>query len=327
MLATSARLLRLLSLLQSRRFWSGAELAQALEVTERSVRRDVDRLRSLGCPVQGTAGVAGGYRLGVGARLPPLLLEEDEATAVAFGLRAAASGAVSGMEEAALRALAKLEQLLPARIRKRVATLYSGVVSVPGLEPPVDAELLAVLAAASRDQQRVEFNYGDKQQRASTRHVEPHGVVHIGSRWYLVAFDVDRADFRTFRIDRVTSEARVGKRFVPRPIPHGDLATYVSQSISLDAYAHKARVLFYAPLQQVAARIPATVGRLSEADAGCCQLDTGGNDLALLALHVAACGIEFQVLEPPALIDEVKAMSERLDRAHRASTSAHCTEL
>lgn len=319
MLETSARLLRLLSLLQSRRFWSGAELSEELEVTERSVRRDVERLRSLGYPVQGTAGVAGGYTLGAGGRMPPLLLEEDEATAVAVGLRIAAAGPVSGMEEVALRALAKLEQLLPARIRKRVSTLHSSVVSLPSSAPRVDAEVLTLIATASRDQQQLQFSYGDRKQRATTRLVEPHGVVHVGSRWYLVAFDLDRADFRTFRIDRVTSKPRLGKRFSPREIPHGDLAKYVTQSIGIEAYAQKARVVFHAPMAQLAQRIPASAGRLSELGPEQCQLDTGGNDLVMLGLHIASAGVEFEVLEPRELIDVLGRLAERLRRAHERS--------
>lgn len=319
MLETSARLLRLLSLLQSRRFWSGAELARELEVTERSVRRDVDRLRSLGYPVHGTAGVAGGYSLGVGARLPPLLLEEDEATAVTFGLRVAAAGPVSGMEEAALRALAKLEQLLPPRIRKRVCTLYGAVVSLPSAAARVDADLLTLLASASRDRQQVQFNYGDRQKRASTRQVEPHGVVHVGSRWYLVAYDLDRSDFRTFRIDRVTNRPRVGKRFAPRPIPHGDLASYVSRSIGVEAHVQRARVLFHAPLAQVRPLIPPGAGTLSEAGAERTLFETGGDHLGWLAVHIAACGLDFEVIEPVALTHELLALARRLERAHSAS--------
>jgi predicted DNA-binding transcriptional regulator YafY len=319
MIETSARLLRLLSLLQSRRFWSGAELSEALEVTERSVRRDVDRLRSLGYPVQGTAGVAGGYSLGAGGRMPPLLLEEDEATAVAVGLRIAAAGTLTGMEEVALRALAKLEQLLPTRIRKRVSTLHGAVVSVPSSAPRVDAELLTLLATASRDQQQLQFSYGDRKQRASSRQVEPHGVVHLGSRWYLVAYDVDRADFRTFRIDRVTSKPRLGKRFVARAIPHGDLATYVSQSIGVEAHAQKARVLFHAPHALLAQRIPAASGRLTAVNEEQCQFETGGDDLTWLALHIAWAGVDFEVLEPKELTDVLGSLAERLTKAHRTS--------
>jgi len=321
MLETSARLLRLLSLLQSRRFWSGAELSAELEVTERSVRRDVDRLRSLGYPVQGTAGVAGGYALGAGGRMPPLLLEEDEATAVAVGLRIAAAGPVSGMEEVALRALAKLEQLLPTRIRKRVSTLHGAVVSVPSGAPRVDAEVLTLIATASRDLQQLQFSYGDRKQRASTRQVEPHGVVHVGSRWYLVAFDIEREDFRTFRIDRVTSKPRLGKRFTARAIPHGDLASYVSQSISVDVHAQKARVLFHGPLETLAQRIPASAGRLTAVSETQCQFETGGSDLEWLALHLAWAGVAFEVIEPRELVDVLDSLAVRLQSAHLTSAT------
>jgi predicted DNA-binding transcriptional regulator YafY len=253
--------------------------------------------------------------------MPPLLLEEDEATAVAVGLRIAAAGPVSGMEEVALRALAKLEQLLPTRIRKRVSTLHSAVVSVPSGAPRVDAEVLTLIATASRDQQQLQFSYGDKKQRASTRVVEPHGVVHLGSRWYLVAFDIEREDFRTFRIDRVTNKPRLGKRFTARAIPHGDLATYVTQSIGVDAHSRKARVLFHAPLELLSQRIPASAGRLTAVSANQCEFETGGNDLEWLALHLAWAGVDFEVIEPRELVDVLDALAVRLQTAHRGSAA------
>jgi predicted DNA-binding transcriptional regulator YafY len=234
-------------------------------------------------------------------------------------LRIATAGPVGGMEEAALRSLAKLEQLLPTRIRKRVSSLYESVVSVPSAAPRVDAELLTLMAAASRDQQQLQFSYGDRQKRATTRQVEPHGVAHVGSRWYLVAYDLDRADFRTFRIDRVTSRPRAGKRFTPRAIPHGDLATYVSRSISVDMYAKPAQIIFHAPLATVAPHIPSTAGKLIELGPERCRLDTGATDWRYLALHVALCGFDFEVTEPDELIEEIGALGKRLRRAYRAS--------
>lgn len=253
--------------------------------------------------------------------MPPLLLEEDEATAVAVGLRIAAAGPVSGMEEVALRALAKLEQLLPTRIRKRVSTLHGAVVSLPSGAPRVDAEVLTLIATASRDQQQLQFSYGDRKQRASTRQVEPHGVVHVGSRWYLVAFDLERDDFRTFRIDRVTSKPRLGKRFTARAIPHGDLATYVSQSIGVEGYAQKARVLFHAPLEQMQQRIPPSAGKLTAVSATQSQLETGGNDLEWLGLHLAWAGVDFEVIEPRELVDVLDALAVRLQTAHQSSAA------
>src|SRR4051794_11032029 len=192
MLETSARLLRLLSLLQARRYWAGAELAERLEVTSRTLRRDVEKLRTLGYPVNAAAGRAGGYQLGAGAELPPLLLSDDEALAVTLGLRTAASGTVAGMEEAAVRALAKLEPLLPKRLRRRVKALGYAVVPLMGRGPSVHPELLSVLASACRDQHELAFAYADGGGRNTQRSVEPHGLVHTGARWYLVAWDLNR---------------------------------------------------------------------------------------------------------------------------------------
>src|SRR3954470_2906441 len=200
MLETSARLLRLISLLQARRDWTGPELAERLEVGVRTVRRDVDRLRRLGYPVQATPGVAGGYPLGVGASLPPLLLDEEEAVAVAVGLRTAVSGGVAGIEETSVRALAKLEQVLPGRLRRRVGALGAATVPYPATGPTVDPSTLATIAAACRDNERLRLRYRAHDGTASRRLLEPHRLVHTGRRWYLVAYDTDRADWRTFRV-------------------------------------------------------------------------------------------------------------------------------
>lgn len=322
MLQTSARLLRLLTLLQARRFWTGADLAARLEITERTVRRDVDRLRSLGYPVDATSGVAGGYRLGAGASLPPLLLEDDEALAVSLGLRTAAAGTVAGMEEAALRALSKLEQVLPARLRRRVKALHAAVVPMYRAGPVVDPEVLTALASASRDRQIVEFRYGDIRARASDRAVEPHGLVHAGSRWYLVAWDLGRTDWRTFRVDRITGKITLGARFVARSIPGGDLAGYVSRSVSSEAYPHRARVILDAPIEVIAQRISPSAGRLERIDDRRCLLETGGKELGPLGLYIAYLGVDFEVIDPPELVAEVRSLAARLDRAARRAASA-----
>jgi predicted DNA-binding transcriptional regulator YafY len=203
MLQTSARLLRLLSLLQARAEWSGAELAEELGVTTRTVRNDVQRLRDLGYPVQASPGVGGGYRLGAGAALPPLLLDDEEAVAVAVGLRTAAGASVTDIQETSIRALAKLEQVLPSRLRHRVHALQAATVEIPAPGPTVDAAVLTAVAAACRDDQRLRFDYRDHDGSASVRTVEPHRLVHDRGRWYLVAWDRDRADWRTFRADRI----------------------------------------------------------------------------------------------------------------------------
>lgn len=322
MLSTSARLLRLLSLLQSRRFWSGAELADRLGVTERSVRRDVERLRELGYPVHSTSGVAGGYQLGAGSALPPLLLDDDEATAVVVGLRSATAGTLGGAEEAALRALAKLEQVLPPRLRRRVGALAATIVPMHRTSPVVNQELLIHLAQACRDREVVRFGYGDRKAQATVRTVEPHGLVHSGLRWYLVAWDLDRADWRTFRIDRVTGKVASLRRFVPRQIPGGDLAAYVSRSVGVEAYRHSAEVILHAPVEELRQRVSPLVGRLEKIDAERTRFTTGGPDLGSLALHVAMLGVEFDVVHPPELLDHVRDHARRLTRtAERACGS------
>ena len=221
MVGTSARLLRLLSLLQARRSWTGAELTSRLDVTPRTLRRDVDRLRSLGYPVASTAGVGGGYRFGAGTDLPPLLLDDQEALAVALGLRAAAAGAIAGLEDATLGALAKLDQVMPARLRRRVSALHGAIVPLPHRGPAVDVATLALLAGACRDAERLRFEYRGRDAEATRRRVEPAGLVSAGFRWYLVAWDLDRADWRTFRVDRIAGKPARGETFTPRPPPAG----------------------------------------------------------------------------------------------------------
>lgn len=262
MLEASARLLRLLGLLQARGFWTGADLAERLEVTQRTVRRDVERLRALGYPVHSSTGVAGGYQLGAGASLPPLLLDDEEALAVALGLRTAASGTVAGAQEAALRALAKLDQVLPARIRKRVAELYSVVAPLYWAGPVVRPQVLSHLATACRDHRQAELRYTDRGGRPTARTIEPHGLVHTGARWYLVAWDEARADWRTFRVDRIEGDIELGRRFTPREVPGGDIAAYVSRSLATRPYSFRARVVFHAPAATIAERVPPLAGFL-----------------------------------------------------------------
>jgi predicted DNA-binding transcriptional regulator YafY len=314
MLETSARLLRLLTLLQARRDWSGAELADRLGVDVRTVRRDADRLRSLGYPVHGTTGTGGGYRLGVGAALPPLLLDDDEAVAVAVGLRTAAGGTVEGIEETSVRALAKLEQVLPSRLRHRVNALQSVVVPLGSGAAAVDPGVLTLIAAACRDHDRLRFDYRDHDGTASTRTVEPHRLVHTGRRWYLLAWDTDREDWRTFRVDRLRPRTPAGPRFTPREPPN-DVATYTSRAVSTTVYRYHARCTMHAPAGVVADRIPPTAGVVEPIDEHTCRLDTGANSLDELALHIALIGVDFEVHDPPELVERVRALAARLDRA------------
>src|SRR3954451_12958627 len=234
MVQTSARLLALLSLLQMRREWSGQELADRLGVGPRTIRRDVDKLRTLGYPVNAAPGVAGGYRLGIGTQLPPLLLDDTEAVAVAVGLRSAAAASIAGIEETSVRALAKLEQVLPDRLRRRVNALGSATSAFTFDAPAIDGEVLATIAGACRDSVRLRFSYTTKDARAATRLTEPSAVVHSGHRWYLVAFDLDRDDWRTFRIDRIRGRVRPGERGHRRVVPGGDPAAYVRERLRGD---------------------------------------------------------------------------------------------
>lgn len=314
MLQTSARLLRLLSLFQGRRYWSGAELSQQLEVTGRTVRRDVDRLRSLGYPVHASSGVAGGYQLGAGATLPPLLLDDDEAVAVAVGLRTAASGTVSGIGEASVRALLKLEQVLPSRLSRRVTALHSFILPLTNSGPTVDAGTLSTIAGACRDHHRLRFHYSGRAGAPSTRAVEPHRLVHTGRRWYLVAWDVGRKDWRTFRVDRIEPPLSASSLFTPRQPPEGDFATYVSKSVAYAPFPHRARVTLHAPLATISDRVPPTYGVLEAVSRHTCTLYTGAPSLDILAVHLAMIGVHFEVHEPPELIDHIRKLAERLSR-------------
>jgi predicted DNA-binding transcriptional regulator YafY len=314
MLETSSRLLELLSLLQARREWSGADLADRLEVGVRTVRRDMERLRRLGYPVSATPGVAGGYRLGAGASLPPLLLDEEEAVAVAVGLRTAASVGVAGIEETAVRALGKLEQVLPTRLRRRVNALGAATVPYPGTGPAVDPETLAAIATACRDSERLRFAYRAHDGATSRRLVEPHRLVHTGRRWYLVAYDADRADWRTFRVDRI-ERPTADRRFVPREPPATDIAAYVARAVSRTRDRYQARVILKAPIGQVQGRVPHAVGTLEPIDERSCLLRTGSDWLGGLAVYVAEIGVDFEVLDPPEFVERVKLLAGRFARA------------
>jgi predicted DNA-binding transcriptional regulator YafY len=315
MLETSARLLRLLSLLQSRRSWTGPELAERLGVGTRTIRRDMERLRSLGYPVNAEPGAAGGYRLGAGATLPPLLLDDEEAVAVAVGLRTAASGTVTGIGETSMRALAKLEQVLPSRLRRRVRALGTYTVPTLGAAPTVDPEVLATIAAACRDRERLRFDYRSYESAPSRRTVEPHRLVQLGRRWYLVAWDADRADWRSFRVDRIATRPSPGTRFPPRRPPPGGAAAFVARGAMDARNRWQADVILHAPLAAVSGRVPQTVGTLEAIDDETCRLHTGADWLGGLAIYIAAIGVDFEVIEPPELIDELRVLADRFRRA------------
>ncbi|MFE5216890.1 MULTISPECIES: helix-turn-helix transcriptional regulator [Streptomyces] len=318
MLETSARLLRLLSLLQAHREWSGPELAERLGVTARTVRRDVDRLRELGYPVNASPGTGGGYQLGAGAELPPLLLDDDEAVAVAVGLRTAAGQGIEGIGETSVRALAKLEQVLPNRLRRRVGALNAFTVPMLRGGPPltpVDPGLLTELAHLCRDAERLRFDYESHEGTASRRTVEPHRLVCTERRWYLVAWDVDRADWRTFRVDRITTRPPHGPRFTPREPPAEDLAAYVSRGVSTGAYATHATVRLLVPLPEAAERVSPSAGTLEPEGEETCLLRSGAASLDVMVVHITMLGLPFEVLEPAELTDAVRRMRDRLDEA------------
>ena len=317
----SARLLRLLSLLQTPRDWTGVELAERLEVSPRTIRNDIERLRGLGYPVHATRGAIGGYRLAAGATLPPLLLEDDEAVALAVGLRTAASGAVTGIEEASLRVLAKLEQVLPTRLRHRVNTLQTSTVLVrPRSGPTVDPDVLSVLAESCRGHQRLRFGYADRHGVATERRVEPHRLVNAGRRWYLVAWDTDRGDWRTFRVDRIRPHLSSGPRFDPRDLSDEEIETLISRGVPPAARRYRARVTVHLPAAVLAERIGPWIGTVVAVDERTCILDTGGDDLDILAVHLGMLHADFSVTDPPELIDHLRTLAGRYERAARPAS-------
>ncbi len=315
MLETSTRLLELLSLFQARRYWSGAALCERLEVTPRTLRRDVDRLRRLGYPVNSTSGAGGGYQLGAGATLPPLLLDDDEAVAVAVGLRTAASGTVTGIEEASVRALSKLQQVLPQRLRRRVTALQSFILPLANTGPSVDAEMLSAITAACRDCQSLRFRYRSRDGSLSERHVEPHRLVHTGRRWYLAAWDADRQDWRTFRIDRLEPKLRTASRFTPRDPPEGDFAAYVSKSVVYKSDLYRAKVVLRTSIATAAERLPPEAGTLEAIDEDRCLLHTNASSLDGLSVYLALMGFDFEVREPAELIERVRFLAARFSLA------------
>ncbi|MDQ3979120.1 MAG: transcriptional regulator [Actinomycetota bacterium] len=314
----TARVLQLLSLLQTHRFWPGVELAERLEVSARTLRRDVARLRELGYPVDATPGAAGGYRLAAGAHMPPLLLDDEEAVAIAVGLRAAAGASVSGIEDTSLRALAKLEQALPDRLRRRVDAVYSNVVPLRWSAsdgPTVDPAALAVLAQGCRDHEQLRFDYQRRDGEETRRLVEPHQLVSAGRRWYLVAWDVRRDDWRTFRVDRLSGPQLAGARFRPRPLPAADAAAFVAQSLSAMAMPYEATVVAHGPLDEVR-----KVLRWADADADAlgersCRVRLRAESLESLVVTIAMIAVVFEIElhERAETMSRVRELSRRLD--------------
>jgi predicted DNA-binding transcriptional regulator YafY len=313
---TSSRTLRLLSLLQTHRYWPGPELAGRLEVSVRTLRRDIDRLRELGYPVEASRGVDGGYQLAAGAALPPLVLDDEEAVALAVGLQAAAQGGVAGIAESSVRALTKVVQVMPPRLRRRVDALRAMTVPMvwEGTAPAADPAVLTGIAQACRDTERLEFGYSAASGERSERHVEPLRLVSLGRRWYLVAYDLVRHDWRSFRVDRITGPRTTGARFLPRTLPAEDAADYVRTSMGQVSSGWAVEVLVDAPTS----RVQSVAGRWAtaeEAGDGRCRLTMTVDSLDWPAMLLGALGADFEVVSPPELLDHVRGWARTFGRA------------
>ncbi len=301
---TAERLLKLLGLLEGRIDWTAEELGRRLEVTTRTIRRDITRLRDLGYPVEAVAGPGGGYRLGAGGKLPPLLLDDEEALAVALGLRVSATTAVGGLEDSSLSALAKLEHVLPARLRSRLEDVSEATTSTFGASlTPVDHATLALVAATTRKKEKLRFRYRDNEGRATERHIEPVRLVHTGRRWYLVAFDLDRDDWRTFRLDRVSEPLATGMRAASRQGP--DPVDLVRRGITVDAWRVPASVVLHTSAERAGREVAPTVGTLEPIDDDSCRLHIGADDMGWLARFLLGLSMDFDVEGPPELRAEL----------------------
>ena len=313
---TSSRTLRLLSLLQTHRFWPGDDLAERLGVSPRTLRRDVDRLRELGYPVDARRGLDGGYQLAAGAALPPLVLDDDEAVALAIGLRAAAQGAIAGIEEASVRALAKVARIMPPHLRRRVDALRA-MTNDPAVwsgGPSVDAGVLTTVAQACRDEERLRFWYTAQNTERSSRHVEPHRLVSLGRRWYLVAYDLARNDWRSFRLDRLDSLRTTGMRFEPRELPAEDAVSFVRAGIQNLPTRRRVEVLVHAPGETVRARLGQWAS-VEDVDERSCRLRMTVENLDWPALALGTVGVDFEVIRPPELVDHLRDWAARFTRA------------
>jgi predicted DNA-binding transcriptional regulator YafY len=315
MIDASTRLLKLLTVLQARRFWPGADLAARMEVTSRTLRRDIDRLRSLGYTVSAAAGPGGGYQLGRGSSLPPLLLNDDEAVAVAVSLRCAMD-IFTGMNETAVAASLKLNQLLPSRLRKRAGALQAVTVSVGSRgAAAIDADLLAELAVACRDSRQVTLRYQDHQGRGSARTLQPLRLAHTGNRrWYLLAWDMGRNDWRTLRVDRIKGKPVVGAPFVPRQ-PPPDVERFVAEAIAHAPYRHRAKFKLAGSAASLSERIPPWIGVLEPLDERYSLLSTGAETPEALIFQVMLAGVDFEIIEPEGLRDQLVDIAARLHRA------------
>ncbi|MFF3842302.1 helix-turn-helix transcriptional regulator [Streptomyces sp. NPDC001930] len=310
---TPVRLLNLLSLLQTPREWPGSELAERLSVSPRTIRRDIDRLRDLGYPVEATLGAVGGYRLVAGTAMPPLLLDDEEAVAIAVGLRAGAGHAIEGVEEASVRALAKLEQVLPARLRHRVSTLQNATLPLTrGDGATVAPATLTTLAGTVTGREKLRFGYRAGDGAESKRLVEPYRLVSTGRRWYLVAYDLGREDWRTFRVDRVSDPLATGARFTPRELPAGDAAQLLVRSMSRAQPELDLDVTFEAPADFVTARLPSHLVPTATGPTTCRLRTRSTDSVEWLAIRLALVDAPFTIQSPPSLLTYVEDLGARL---------------
>jgi predicted DNA-binding transcriptional regulator YafY len=310
----SARMLRLLSLLQTHRYWPGEELSERLSVSPRTLRRDIDRLRELGYTVDASRGVAGGYQLRAGASLPPLLLEDEEAVAIAVGLRTSAAGAVSGMEETSVQALTKVIALMPPRLRRRMDAVRSQTDNAAwGGGPVIDPDVLTTLAQACRDDELVRFGYTARDADPTERRVEPLRLVSLGRRWYLVAYDRDRQDWRSFRLDRIGEVTTTGQRYRPRELPAADAVAFVQSGIRRIPQRYDVRVRV-ATRAEVASRAVGQWGEVQEVDGGC-VLTMSVDSLSWPVMVLAQLEAEFTVESPVELRELVGRVADRFARA------------
>ncbi len=312
----SARMLRLLSLLQTHRYWPGEELSERLDVSPRTLRRDIDRLRELGYSVDASRGVAGGYQLRAGGSLPPLLLEDEEAVAIAVGLRTSAAGAVSGMEETSVQALTKVIALMPPRLRRRMDAVRSQTDNAAwGGGPVIDPDVLTTLAQACRDDELVRFGYTARESDPTERRVEPLRLVSLGRRWYLVAYDRDRQDWRSFRLDRISDVQTTGQRYRPRDLPAEDAVTFVESGIRRMPQRYDVRVRVSAAPDVVSR----AVGHWGEAEAveGGCLLTMKVDSLHWPVMVLAQLDVDFEVEGPTELRELVARVADNFASAGR----------
>jgi len=329
---TSTRTLRLLSLLQARRYWPGTELAGQLQISPRTLRRDIDRLRELGYPIQAQRGVEGGYQLAAGTALPPLVVDDEEAVALAVGLQAAAQGAVEGIAESSMRALAKVVQVMPARLRRRVEALSAMTVPASwggGAQSSVDPGILTTVALACRDSERLRFSYTAAAGQHTERHAEPHRMVLLGRRWYLVAYDLTRHDWRSFRVDRLTAPRGTGVPFRPRTLPAADAAAFVRAGVTNVAPTYDVEVLVEAPAADVRQRIGQWC-TVEDVGATRCRVRMTVDSLDWPAAALGLAGADFQVVSPPELLGRVRDWGRRFSQARATNdddvTPPDCAE-